>query len=115
MGAWWQRKGNREAIPAEERIKQKYGSFRELLSLNNECLELLAGLQEDLLYVPPRRDVLGERVSAIFTKAEGTVSALEKLSGGRYPSLAGAVKSHHAQTLSLVERGQGGFGGRGRR
>ena len=102
MGAWWKRKAKRETIPAEERIKRKYGSFRELLSLNNECLELLAGLQEDLLYVPPRRDVLGERVGAIFTKAEGTVSALEELSGGRYPSLAVAVKGQRHEVESHI-------------
>ncbi len=36
------------AIPTEERLRQKYATFRTLLSLNNECLETMAWLQEDL-------------------------------------------------------------------
>jgi hypothetical protein len=40
--------------PALDRLRAKYASFRELLALNNECLELMAGIPDDLQYVAPR-------------------------------------------------------------
>ncbi len=70
-----------------ERVREKYLSFRELLALNTECLELISGLQEDLNYVPPKRDVIEDRVAALFDKAQGTVAALEKLTGYRQDRL----------------------------
>jgi len=88
---WWKKKPHSPAGSAVERIRQKYVSFRELLSLNNECLELMAGLQEDLQYIPARRDVVDTRVTAIFEKADGVVGALEKLTGMRYATLLEAV------------------------
>ena len=59
---FWRREAReikqREAPGAgADRIRAKYHSFRELLAINNECLELMAGLQEDLQFVPPRREV----------------------------------------------------------
>jgi len=88
MAAWWRKKKPGERPGAvEERIRFKYVSFRELLALNNECLELMAGLQEDLQYVPPRADVLGTRVGAIYQDVEGAVAALEKLTGSDYSQL----------------------------
>ena len=36
------------AGPGVDRVRAKYASFRELLAMNNESLELLAGLQDDL-------------------------------------------------------------------
>ncbi len=70
-----------------ERVREKYLSFRELLALNTECLELISGLQEDLNYVPPKRDVIEDRVAALFDRAQGTVAALEKLTGYRQDRL----------------------------
>jgi pyruvate,water dikinase len=101
--SWWKRKREIRTEPpvaAEERIRSKYHSFRELLSFNNECLELMAGLQEDLQYIPPRRDVIGDRITAIFEKAEAIVAALERLSGLHYASL---IQSVHEQR-NEVER-----------
>jgi len=66
---------------AEQRIRQRYASFRELLELNTECLEVLSGLQEDLREVPPLRDALGGRITTIFDEAERIVAALGKLTG----------------------------------
>ncbi len=69
---WPFRRGNRqqEALdPAADRIRAKYASFRHLLTLNNECLELMAGLQDDLQFVPP-----AGRFSAIALKPSSSAS-----------------------------------------
>lgn len=66
MWAWWRKnKAQQPAGSVEEKIRFKYVSFRELLAFNNECLELMAGLQEDLQYAPPRRNILDVRVSSL--------------------------------------------------
>ena len=74
MKAWW--RGNRGAVgggdSAEERIRGQYQSFR----LNNECLELMAGLQEDLQFVPPRRDVPGDPAFAAFAFQESFMTGV---------------------------------------
>jgi pyruvate, water dikinase len=90
------------AAAAEVRLRDKYISFRRLLSLNSECLELMAGLQEDLHYVPPLRDVLGGRVVSIFDKARGIVDALEKMSGTTYPVLTQALKEQQGEIQSYI-------------
>ena len=90
---WRKSDSESRAGAAEERIRQKYASFRELLGLNTECLELRSGLQEDLREVPPLRDVLGDRVGAIFDKAQRIVAALGKLNGDRYASLFAALRA----------------------
>jgi pyruvate,water dikinase len=80
----WFRKRRSEEQPAEiteQRIREKYLCFRDLLALNTECLEVIVNLQEDLQYIPPRRDVVEGRVNAIFEKAHGIVAALDRLSG----------------------------------
>jgi pyruvate,water dikinase len=87
---WWWKK-SRPAPVSAETIRNKYSTFRRLLALNSECLELMAGLQEDLLYVPPRANIAGPRAAAIFEHAEGAAAALEKLSGHAYPALFSAV------------------------
>ncbi len=76
----------------EERFRRKYLNFRELLALNNECLELMAGLQEDLQYVHPQRDVIGGRIAAIFEKAAAIVTALESLTGRHYAQLIATLE-----------------------
>jgi pyruvate,water dikinase len=77
-------------------------AFRELLSLNNECLELIAGLQEDLQYIVPLRDVVGARVSAIFEKASETVGALEALTGLSYAQLAAALREQRNEVERYI-------------
>jgi pyruvate,water dikinase len=86
---WWRRKQDpsRAAASAEVRLRQKYTTFRRLLSLNNECLELMASLQEDLQFISPRREVAGERVAAIFQKAHSIVEELAALTGKKEPAL----------------------------
>ncbi len=90
------------AAGAEVRLREKYLSFRRLLSLNSECLELMAGLQEDLRYVPPFRDVLDKRVDCIFEKARGIVEALSSMSGTPYPVLAQALKEQQEDVENYI-------------
>jgi len=103
MAAWWRKEKQREAPgSAEQRIRLKYHSFRELLSLNNECLELMAGLQEDLQFVPPRRDVIEDRIAAIYEKAAAIVGTLEKLTGIRYAQLGDAVEAQRGEVERYI-------------
>jgi pyruvate,water dikinase len=99
--SWWSKKKPAEPAKAvEDRIRRRYLSFRDLLSLNNECLELMAAIQEDLQFVLPRRDIVGPRISAVYSKTEATVAALERLTGINFPQLHEAI---HAQQ-NEVER-----------
>ncbi len=91
MAWWWKRKAPEPAASAEERIRFQYVSFRELLSLNNECLELIAGLQEDLHFVPPLRDILRTRIADLYQKLTQTISALERLTGDSFAQLRKAI------------------------
>lgn len=98
MWNWWPRGARgRAGLPVEERVRAKYNSFRELLSLNNECLELMAGLQEDLLYVPPYPEIIGSRLAPIFDKIRAVVGSLERLTGIVRPALALAIDSAQSE------------------
>jgi pyruvate,water dikinase len=103
---WWKREARRARAPADTIIRAKYQSFRRLLALNNESLELLAGLQEDLQYVPPLGDIVGERAAGIFERAEGVAAALEELAGERYPALHAAVEQQKREVESYLAAGQ---------
>ena len=103
MFLWWRKKDHDAvAIPAEVRLRQKYATFRTLLSLNNECLEWMAGLQEDLQYVRPLRGVVADRVAAIFANAEKIVESLEKLTGASPQSLAWALEKQRREVETYV-------------
>ena len=108
---WLFRRGSRQQEtpdPAADRVRAKYASFRDLLALNNESLELMAGLQDDLQYVPPRREVLGDRIGAIFNRIRGVVESLERLTGVSQRTLAAAIEAQQNQielyAASLEER-----------
>jgi pyruvate,water dikinase len=101
MFGLWRRATSKKLVgTAEQRIRQRYASFRELLELNTQCLEVLAGLQEDLREVPPLRDAVAGRITTIFDRAERIVAALGKLSGGRYASLFEVLRAqrHDVET-----------------
>jgi pyruvate, water dikinase len=93
-----------------DRVRAKYTSFRELLAANNECLELMAGLQEDLQYVPPRRDVLEGRIGTIFHRVGDGVTALDSLMGIQHRTLAATLETQqqeierYAATLEELRR-----------
>ena len=101
MAPWWWRQDNRPTSP-EQTIRTKYVSFRHLLSLNNDCLEILAGVQEDLHYAPPSRGVLGERIDWVFDKLESTVATLERLTETSYPHLIDAVRAQREEVESFL-------------
>jgi pyruvate,water dikinase len=82
------------------RVRAKYHSFRELLTLNNEALELMAGLQEDLQFVPPRYEVLEGRIEPIFERINGAVGALDRLTGIQHGRINVALQSQ----LHEIER-----------
>ena len=73
-------------VSAEERVRRQYEEFKTLLASNNECLALMAGLQEDLRFVAPLPEVVGDRVVAIFERTVSSIAALEKVSGKAYRS-----------------------------
>jgi len=105
----WRGKGtDAELRYAEVRMRERYQSFRDLLAYNNECLEHMASLQEDLQYVSPLRDVVGERISQVFERAQGTVGALETLTENKFPRLERLLaKQRHeveAYVASVQER-----------
>ncbi len=68
-----------------------------MLSLNNECLELLASLQEDLQYALPSSEVLAERTAALFSRTERVAANLERLTGRKYQDLAQAVRQQRQE------------------
>ena len=102
MARWWRREPEPTAEEVQTRIRARYEKCRELISLNNECLELLTGLQEDLQFVPPRRSVIGERVALFFDRADRIVELLEGLASRRYPSLHTALRSQRAEIETFV-------------
>ena len=107
MLLWRRRKNHDEpSASAEARLRQKYASFRTLLSLNNECLELMASVQEDLRYVAPLREVLADRVTSIFESAEGIVELLGKLTGAPQRALARALEQQRLEVERYIAEQQ---------
>ena len=100
---WWKQNRSDSALEsAEQRVRHQYYSFRELQSLNDDCLELLGGIQEDLQYTSPTRQLLSARVSAVFDKAAAVVALLENLSGRNYRSLAAAVEAQRQEVERYI-------------
>jgi pyruvate,water dikinase len=102
MAWWWKTKTAEAPGAVEARVRYKYSNFRELLSLNNDCLELISGLQEDLQFVPPLRDVLGARITGIYQKLEGAIATLEKLGGMNYRQLHDAIRAQQADVERFI-------------
>ena len=102
MAWWWRKRTAETAGSVEDRIRHKYTSFRELLSLNNECLELISGLQEDLQFVPPLRDILGTRIAAVYEKLGATVATLEKLTGIPYSQLHNSIATQQNEVERYI-------------
>ncbi len=107
MPSWWPRKRAGATESGEDLIRRRYATFRKLLSLNDECLELLASLQEDLQFVPARQDVVGARTGAMFEKVSEIVRLLEQLTGKSYPSLADALRGQRHDVERFLAAGDG--------
>ena len=101
MQVWWRRQEAKAASP-EQTIRSKYASFRKLLSLNNDCLEVLAGVQEDLQFVPASHKVLGDQTTVIFEKLEDIVATLERLTGDHLTRLAAMVHAQSSEVESYI-------------
>ena len=86
-----------ETVTIADRIRSKYYSFRELLALNNECLEFMAALQEDLQYVPPLGRMLGCSLPPVFHLVRGVVERIEALTGVRQTTLTAAVDAQQLE------------------
>ncbi len=99
--ALWRRQNNRLASP-EQTTRTKYASFRRLLSLNNDCLEMLAGIQEDLQFAPASRRVFGERINLVFDQLEKVVATLERLTEKRFRALAETVRAQQDQVETYI-------------
>jgi pyruvate,water dikinase len=88
-----------------EGLSQKYQHCREVIAHNNEALELLAAVQEDLLYAPPRADVVGSRVASVFGEVSATIGALECLTDRPEPALREAIERQRREVeLFLAAR-----------
>jgi pyruvate,water dikinase len=101
MNPWWPKKEIQLAAP-ELSIRSRYASFRRILSLNNDCLEVLAGIQEDLQFAPPSRHILGNRIGVVFEEIGNIVAALERLTGDRFAALAAAVDLQSKEVESYI-------------
>ena len=102
---WWWKKKTKPAEAAgslQERVRSRYVSFRELLSLNNDCLELLASIQEDLQYAPSTRELLSDRVACVFDKIAEVVRTLERLTGYDYQSLLASVEAQRQEVERYI-------------
>jgi len=99
MRWWWRQPNGAEdaAAAAVERVRAKYASFRELLTLNNESLELIAGLQDDLQFVSPLRDVVGGRIAAIFDRVDKVVQAFERQVGAHQATLLAGLQAERSE------------------
>jgi pyruvate, water dikinase len=107
MLAWWRKEvDDASAATAEARLRRKYASFRTLLSLNNECLELMAGMQEDLRHVAALREVFGARVTSVLEKAAGIVELLEKLTGVSQRPLTRALEQQGQEVERYLAKQQ---------
>ncbi len=100
IGSWFRKRRAESGGSAEERLRDKYESFRRLLGLNNECLDLMASLQEDLQYVIPRAQIVAPRIATFFDKSRQIVAALEQLTGREQTTLLRALASQ----IEEVER-----------
>jgi len=104
---WWRKKDRARSGPSDEaRLREKYASFRSVLSLNGECLESMTGLQEDLRYVPPFRDLVSDGVTSIFQKAERIVDVLGKLTGTPQASLSRALEQQRLEVERYISEQQ---------
>ncbi len=99
---WWKRRSDDGPGSAEQTIRNKYACFRELLSYNNECLELLASIQEDLQYTLPGSKVLGDRAATVFDRTQSLVQHLEQLSARKYTALTQALRQQRQQVEHYV-------------
>jgi len=104
IGSWFRHNKVLNHGSAEERLRRKYDCFRRLLSLNNDCLDLMATLQEDLQYVLPRAQIVAPRIATFFEKSKRIAVELEQLTGREQPALLRALASQREEVERYVAR-----------
>lgn len=85
-----------------EDLPARYQAFREILGLNNECLELLAALQEDLSFVSPASGFLDHTVAALFDNTRRIVQGIEGLTQARQDRLRRALEAQQAEVRTYL-------------
>lgn len=94
-----------EVPPEKDAIHRKYGFFRDLLTENNRCLEIITDLEQtfyadrafSLGYFLVESEIL---IGETFNIAED----LNALSGGRYPGLFDTAEEIGNSILGILER-----------
>jgi pyruvate,water dikinase len=89
---------------AVERLHEKYRLFRNLLTLNNELLELLAELEEESSWSSLRHPRVRMGIRALFDGTEDMVQVLNQLTGNRYFDLKNVIASVRADVLGFLEK-----------
>ena len=89
---------------AVERLHAKYHLFRNLLTLNNEVLELLADLEEESSWSSFYHPRVRMRIRALFDGTEEMVQVLNQLAGNRYFDLKNVIAGLRTDVLGFVER-----------
>ena len=89
---------------AVERLHAKYRLFRNLLTLNNELLELLAELEEESSWSSLRHPRVRMGIRALFDGTEDMVQVLNQLTGNRYFDLKNVIASVRADVLGFLEK-----------
>ncbi|MEJ5330174.1 MAG: PEP/pyruvate-binding domain-containing protein [Desulfobaccales bacterium] len=78
----------------QELLRERYAHFRRLLKCNNRLLALMADLEERGASGPlPEEDDLYRRLEELGEETAEMITALQRLSGDRYPQLSLAFQS----------------------
>ena len=89
---------------AVERMRAKYRTFRNLLTLNNELLEHLSELEEESSWTSFRHARVRMGIRALFDGTADLVGVLNELTGRRYFDLANVVASIRADVWKFLEK-----------
>jgi pyruvate,water dikinase len=90
-----------------QRLHAKYRLFRNLLTLNNELLDLLSDLEEESSWTSFRHVRVRMGIRALFDGTTDMVGVLNELTGDRYFDLANVVASLRADVSHFLEKSPG--------
>jgi pyruvate,water dikinase len=91
-----------------ERLHARYRLFRDLLTLNNELLELLSDLEEESSWTSFRHVRVRMGIRALFDGTADMVRVLNEMTGDRYFDLANVVASLRADVTQFLAKPPGG-------
>ena len=87
-----------------EALRQRYVTFRNLLSVNTELLELLAELEEESSWTSFRHPRVRMGIRAMFDGTADMVRLLNELSGNRYFDLATVIASIRRDVTDFIAK-----------